>query len=801
MLYPQNIEYKLGFNQIKDIIKENCNGALAQQLTEELTFSADFEALNKNHNQVFEFVDIISNTKRSFPSGNFIDIQQMISKLSVTGAFIYEEEWLNIRNSLRTLIGCVQYLDHEESTGYIHLKELIYDLHLDRNLVKNIDAVIDEDGKVKDNASPMLKELRTEMVQEQNKLRKKLDQFLTNAQKNGFSDEDMTITVRNSRLVIPLKAEYKRKFKGFVHDESATGQTVFFEPEEVLELNNYIKELEYAEKREVTRILTALSDQFKKHIPDLSKGNLVLGMIDFIRAKAKLAIDLGAENPHKSKESEIKWERAVHPLLYLAHTKLKKKTIPLNIELSSIHRILVISGPNAGGKSVCLKTVGLIQYMYQCGVPVPVKKGSIMGLFKDMFVDIGDEQSIENDLSTYSSHLKNLNHFIKMGNKRSLILIDEFGTGTDPQYGGSIAEAILEKLNENRVFAVLNTHYSNLKVLASQTEGIVNGAMRYETDLMEPLYELEIGKPGSSFALEIAKKIGLPDDLIEHAKSKIGVDKVKTEVLLIQLEQQKNALEKQKAEFKNKEQALSEALKQYDELSAYIEKNKSKLINEAKLEAQILLKDTNKIIEKTIREIKEHKADKDITQNLRNQLDDHKKTNLKIKEREPVKEKTEKKLDTSPIAVGDYVKIKGQDAVGEVLQMRGADVEVQLGVIKTTIKLNKLEKVSRKDSDKSQRETTEKPQKTFDIREKMLNFRTDHDFRGMRAEDALNMLERIMDDAILLNAAEFRIVHGKGDGVLRSVLRSRLKQFKSVQSISDEHADHGGDGVTIVKMK
>ncbi len=801
MLYPQNIEYKLGFNQIKDIIKENCNGALAHQLTEELTFSTDFEALNKSHNQVFEFVDIIGNTKRSFPSGNFIDIQQMISKLSVTGAFIYEEEWMNIRNSLRTLIGCVQYLDHEESTGYIHLKELIYDLHLDRNLVKNIDAVIDEDGKVKDNASPMLKELRTEMVQEQNKLRKKLDQFLTNAQKNGFSDEDMTITVRNSRLVIPLKAEYKRKFKGFVHDESATGQTVFFEPEEVLELNNYIKELEYAEKREVIRILTALSDQFKKHTPDLSKGNLVLGIMDFIRAKAKLAIDLGAENPHKSMESEIKWVCAVHPLLYLAHTKLKKKTIPLNIELSKTHRILVISGPNAGGKSVCLKTVGLVQYMYQCGVPVPVKKGSIMGLFKDMFVDIGDEQSIENDLSTYSSHLKNLNHFIKMGNKRSLILIDEFGTGTDPQYGGSIAEAILEKLNDNKVFAVLNTHYSNLKVLASQTEGIVNGAMRYETDLMEPLYELEIGKPGSSFALEIAKKIGLPDDLIEHAKSKIGVDKVKTEVLLIQLEQQKNSLEKQKAEFKNKEQALSEALKQYDELSAYIEKNKSKLINEAKLEAQNLLKDTNKIIEKTIREIKEHKADKGITQNLRNQLDDHKKTHLKIKEREPVKEKTEKKLDTSPITVGDYVKLKGQDAVGEVLQMRGSDVEVQLGVIKTTIKLNKLEKVSRKDSEKSQRETSEKPQKTFDIREKMLNFRTDHDFRGMRAEDALNMLERIMDDAILLNATEFRIVHGKGDGVLRSVLRSRLKQFKSVQSISDEHADHGGDGVTIVKMK
>lgn len=799
MLYPHNIEHKLGFTQIKEILSENCNGSLAKQLLDAVAFKSDFEEIGKLHNQTFEFVDILSNTKRVFPSHNFIDVQRILGKLSVAGAYIYEDEWVDIRNALRTLNACVQYLDHEESVKYFHLKELIYDLNFDRSLVKSIDAVIDEDGKVKDNASPMLKEIRTEMVTEQNKLRKKLDQFLSSAQKNGYSDEEMTITVRNSRLVIPLKAEYKRKFKGFVHDESATGQTVFFEPEEVLELNNYIKELEYAEKREVIRILSALGDHFKKHLPNLSKGNEVLGELDFIRAKAKLAIDLGAQNPIKSPKSEIKWVKAVHPLLYLAHSKAKKKTVPLNIELNATNRILVISGPNAGGKSVCLKTVGLLQYMYQCGIPVSVQEGSTLGVFNDIFVDIGDEQSIENDLSTYSSHLRNLNHFVKFGHKKSLILIDEFGTGTDPQYGGSIAEAILEKLNHNQVFAVLNTHYSNLKVLASQTPGIINGAMRYETDIMEPLYELEIGKPGSSFALEIAKKIGLPNDLIELAKSKIGVDKVKTEVLLVQLEQQKNALEKQKMEFKNKEAALDDALKQYDELKGYMERNKAKLINEAKLEAQNLLKDTNKLIEKTIRDIKEHKADKVITQQLREKIDEHKKTNLKIKEKEVAKPKPEKKEDLTPIKVGDYVRIKGQDAVGEVLQLRGADVEVQLGVIKTTIKISRLEKASRKDAEKHSSNDT--PQRTFDIKEKMINFRTDHDFRGMRAEDALHMLERIMDDAIILNAPEFRIVHGKGDGILRTVLRARLKQFKSVGSVSDEHADHGGDGVTIVKMK
>lgn len=801
MLYPSNIEHKLGFSQIKELLKSNCEGTLAQEKIETLAFSNDFEKLSVLQEQNFEFVEILRDAKRSFPLNNFIDISQHLSKLQIDGAYIYEDEWVAIRKALRTLIACVQYLDHEESAKYYHLKSLLFDFQIDRTLIKHIDSIIDEDGSVKDNASPTLKELRSELISEQNKLRRKLDQFLTTAQKAGFSDEDMSITVRNSRLVIPLKAEYKRKYRGFVHDESATGQTVYFEPEEVLELNNFIKELEFAEKREVTRILSALTDQFKKHSQSLLLGNELLGTFDFIKAKARLAIDLQAENPKKSKECVINWMKAKHPLLFLAHEKQKKKTIPLDIELNAENRILVISGPNAGGKSVCLKTVGLVQYMYQCGIPVPLKADSVMGMFNDLFVDIGDEQSIENDLSTYSSHLKNLNHFINLGTKKSLVLIDEFGTGTDPQYGGSIAEAILEKLNSNKVFAVLNTHYSNLKVLASHTPGIINGAMRFETEIMEPLYQLEIGKPGSSFALEIAKKIGLSSEVIEAAKSKIGEDTVKTELLLVQLEQQKNALDKQKQEFKNKEQALELAHKQYDELKNYIESNKTKLINEAKQTAQNLIKDTNKLIEKTIRDIKENKAEKETTQIIRNELELHKEQNLRIVEKDKPKKEITLPKDNSPIKAGDYVRIKGQDAVGEVLQLRGSDAEVQLGVIKTTIKLNKLEKVSRKDADKSKKEQELPPTRSFDYKDKMLSFRTEHDFRGMRAEDALELLERIMDDAIILNAKDLRLVHGKGDGVLRTVLRARLKQIKSVESIRDEHADHGGDGVTIVKMK
>ncbi len=798
MLYPENIEQKLGFDQIRELLRAECNGILGISFVNKMRFSSDYDLICKLQNQADEFKQILL-SGREFPDQNFLDMDGAIKKIAILGNFLIEEDWAQLKLALKTLISCLHYLDHADSAPYFHLRDLSFEISIDKSLPRSIEAVIDDTGRVKDNASPTLLELRNTMIAEQGKLRKKLTQILQTAQKDGMADEELGITIRNGRLVIPLFAEYKRKFKGFVHDESATGQTVFIEPEEVLETNNYIKELEYAEKREVIKILSNLTDNFKKHIPELKKANTFLGLVDFIRAKARLGLQMQSINPLKSKKQVINWSNSKHPLLFLANKKSNRKTIPLKMQLTAKDHILVISGPNAGGKSVCLKTVGLLQYMYQCGMPVPTSPDSEFGLFNDIFVDIGDEQSIENDLSTYSSHLTNLQYFIEKGDNKTLVLIDEFGTGTDPQYGGAIAEAILEKLNQKSVFAVLNTHYSNLKAMAENSEGLVNGAMRFETDKMEPLYELEIGKPGSSFALEIATKIGLSADIIESAKQKLGVDKVKMDRLLVELEKEKNSLMVKTFEMQAKEKALKEAIDQYDSLKTYLETNKSKLMTEAKIEAKEIIREANQLIEKTIRDIKENKADKAVTQQIRKEVEKHVEKLVvdipkKQQEVQPIK---------GAIEPGDYVRIIGQDTIGQVNSLKANDLEIMIGEMKLNVKPNKVEKISKKDAEKvlGKEDKTNIKTKGVDIAEKMINFRVEHDFRGMRAEDALNELTYIMDDAILLSVREFKIVHGKGDGILRTVIRTKLKNFKEVESVNDEHADRGGDGATIVKLK
>lgn len=798
MLYPDNIEHKLGFDQIRELLRAECNGILGISFVNKMRFTSDFDLICKLQNQADEFKKIMG-SGRDFPDQNFLDMDGAIKKIGILGNFLAEEDWAQLKLSLKTIISCLQYLDHPDSAQYFHLRDLSFEINIDKSLPKSIEAVIDDTGKVKDNASPTLLELRNTMIAEQGKLRKKLTQILQNAQKDGMADEELGITIRNGRLVIPLFAEYKRKFKGFVHDESATGQTVFIEPEEVLETNNYIKELEYAEKREVIKILANLTDNFKKHIPELKKANTFLGIIDFIRAKARLGLQMDAVNPQKSKNQIVNWTNSRHPLLYLANKKANKKTIPLKMRLKPQERILVISGPNAGGKSVCLKTVGLLQYMYQCGLPVPASSDAEFGLFNDIFVDIGDEQSIENDLSTYSSHLTNLQYFIEKGDNKTLVLIDEFGTGTDPQYGGAIAEAILEKLNQKLVFAVLNTHYSNLKAMAENTQGLINGAMRFETDKMEPLYELEIGKPGSSFALEIATKIGLGQDIIESAKQKLGVDKVKMDRLLIELEKEKNSLMNKTLEMQTQEKALKEAIAQYDALKEYMTSNKAKLMTDAKKEAKEIIKEANQLIEKTIKDIKENKADKVITQQLRKEVDKH----AEKLEKEIPKLHKEIPVLKGEIQPGDYVRIIGQDTIGQVNNIKANDLEIMIGEMKLNVKLAKVERISKKDAEKflGKEEKVSSKSKGVDLTEKMINFRVEHDFRGMRAEDALNELTHILDDAILLNIREFKIIHGKGDGILRTVIRTKLKNFKEVNTIADEHADRGGDGATVVVMK
>ena len=528
-----------------------------------------------------------------------------------------------------------------------------------------------------------------------------------------------------------------------------------------------------------------------------------MGIIDFLRAKAKFAIDINALNPDFINKPILNWENTYHPLLYISFRLSGKEIVPLNIKLDADYRILLVSGPNAGGKSITLKTVGLIQYMYQCGLLVPVAENSKIGLFKNIFIDIGDEQSLEKDLSTYSSHLSNMKHFVRFANQFTLFLIDEFGTGTEPGMGGAIAESILEKINETKAFGVINTHYTNLKLFADHTTGIQNGAMRFDTHNLEPLYQLEIGKPGSSFAFEIAHKIGLPNEVIANAKKKAGEKQVDFDQLLRDLEVEKRNLSQKNQELKIREKDLKKLQADYEILKSELETNRKQLLNKAKQQAKDLLADANKKIENTIRGIIENKAEKQSTKKLRNELEifdnalEPEIINFFPEEEE---ENEEIEVISGNIEIGDMVRIKGQTALGEVLNIKGKDVEVRIGNLKSNIKFNRLEKISRKEFKKQSKEFIP-AMKGIDLNEKMSNFSYQLDLRGKRTEEALTLVDDLIDDAIMLSQAEVRIVHGKGDGILRNLIRNHLKQYHQIASVNDEHADRGGAGVTIVKMK
>jgi DNA mismatch repair protein MutS2 len=673
-------------------------------------------------------------------------------------------------------------------------------VEVDLNLLKSLDRIFDNRGRLKDDASPELQSIRRQIISEQSNLRKRLDSLLKSAKSQGYVSDDVSLTIRNGRMVIPVSAEHKRKIKGFIHDESATGQTVFLEPTEVFDINNEITELGYKERREVVRILTQLTTQLRPSVPQLRRAYAFLGLLDFIRAKAKFAIKTEAINPVFVKEQLINWENTRHPLLLLSFQKQGKTVVPLYIKLDQKQRILIISGPNAGGKSIALKTVGLTQYMYQCGLLVTMAEHSQIGLFKDIFIDIGDEQSLENDLSTYSSHLTNMKHFLKFADKHTLFLIDEFGTGTEPSLGGAIAEAILEKLNESRAFGVINTHYTNLKFFAEHTEGVINGAMRFDVQHLEPLYQLEIGKPGSSFAFEIAYKIGLSHLVINNAKEKVGDKQVNFDKLLRELELEKKKFAVKNQEVAAKDKNLNQTLKEYTELKTHLDTEKKRLMNQAKEEAKRLVREANQKIEQTIREIRENNAGKEETKQLRKELQTFDQS-LKA-ESIPIEPLEELQVVGGEIEAGDLVRIKGQNAVGEVLAVRGKDTEIRIGELKSNVKLNRLEKISRKEYRAVVQENINVPRmQGIDINEKMANFSYQLDLRGKRGEEALTALDDFIDDALMLGTPEVRIVHGKGDGILRNLVRTHLRKYPQVGTFSDEHADRGGAGVTIVKMK
>lgn len=795
MLYPENIEEKLGFDKIKEHLLKLCLSSLGQRYVNNIRFINQYDKLKPLLLQTAEFKEILT-TGETFPGSNYLDVTPHLKKAKVEGTFLLEQELMDIKRSFETLITCVKFLNMK-ADQYPALYALSHGLNLNESLPGQIGAVIDDNGIVKDNASSELATVRREMKKEHHQLRKTLESIFRSSKNSGYVPEGTSLTVRDGRMVIPLNAEHKRRVKGFIHGESATGQTVFLEPAEVLEGNNKIRELEYAERREIVKLLTILTNAIRGQLEPLERAYRFLGVIDFVRAKARLAIELNAELPALINTPVVNWENARHPLLFLAHKALNKSIVPLNITIDDVHKILLISGPNAGGKSICLKTVGLLQYMVQSGLLIPLDSDSKVGIFKDVFIDIGDEQSIENDLSTYSSHLTNMKFVVKNSSAKSLILIDEFGTGTEPQFGGAIAESILRELVRIKVFGVITTHYSNLKQFAERTEGMQNGAMRFDVQKLAPYYMLEIGKPGSSFALEIARKIGLSNEVIDHAKELLGREHTDMDKLLRDLERDKLRVNRRERSLKDKERSLTKELEKYEEVNTNITGKRKEILNQAKEEAARLLDNTNKEIEKTIRHIKENKAEKKETKQVRTKLASLKE---KVKPEKIDRKDPEIKVIEGAISIGDYVRLIGQNVVGQVVGEKGKGLEVVIGELKSNIKRNRLEKVLHTAVKSLRKEKRTESLQSKNLNQKNANFNSRIDVRGKRAEEILPIVEQFIDEAVMFGIQEVKILHGTGHGVLRDIIRQRLKEEPQVTSFKDEHVEHGGAGITVVSL-
>ncbi len=802
MLYPkESIENKIGFDRIRQQLVNACASSLGVAFVEKMSFTDDFEKVSKLMRQTEEFRQILSGAE-PFPASNYIDVNQHLEKAKVIGTFLTSEEFHELQLSLQTIFNCLKFFQKTTEEAYPYLKALSGFVHLDKSILTKINQIIDEKGQIRSNASKELQNIRRTILSSQSRVRKVLEQVIHAAKSNGYVADDAQFTVRGGRMVIPVMAEHKRHIKGFIHDESATGQTVFLEPAEVLEINNEIRDLEYQERREIIRILKELTAALKPYLPSLKTAYHFLGMMDFIRAKAKCALKQEATLPELVTGCTIDWSRAQHPLLKESLEAHGKKIVPLNIQLGSDQRIVVISGPNAGGKSVCLKTVALLQYMMQNGMLIPVDSHSKAGIFKHIFIDIGDEQSLENDLSTYSSHLTNMNYFTKFADKYTLFLIDEFGTGTEPQFGGAIAEAILDNLYQKKAYGVITTHYTNLKQFADRRPGIINAAMAFDAEHLEPLYQLKLGKPGSSYALEIARKIGLPAAIIEEAKEKIGEERVSFDQMLNELEVERKKYQDLLRDTNEKNSRLTRRVQEYEELKAFVDEKKNKIINEAKEEAKRLLNEANQRIEQTIRTIKETQADKQRTQEARKALTSFREQTTVKKSPVVARFKTKSSVADKSIGKGDVVQIKDNGAMGEVLGIKRNTAEILIGSLKSSVKLNRLEKISKEAYRKSLGKVTKESNRGgINLNEKMASFSTNLDLRGKRAEEVFNDVDNFVSDAYMFGMNELRIIHGKGDGILRQVVRDQLKRFPNVKSFHDEHIEQGGSGVTVVELK
>ena len=867
MIYPNNFEHKLGFDEIRRLLKGHCLSTLGKEKVDEITFSTDAAQVNEWLTQVREFRRL-QEEKDDFPMQYFFDVREAVSRIRLEGTHLEEDEVWDLRRSLETIANIVKYLnrtsdeDDAEREGlepdypYPALHRLTEGVTTFPAMIRRIDSILDKFGKIKDSASMTLAGIRHDLEKTQGSISRTLYTILHSAQKDGLVEKDAAPTMRDGRLVLPVAPSVKRRINGIVHDESATGKTVFIEPAEVVEANNRVRQLEAEERREVIRILTVFTDEVRPHVKEILDSYQFLATIDLIYAKTQLAQQTKAFEPQVENRPHLDWIRAVHPLLQLSLEKQGKNVVPLDIMLSgekqevrgerkpSSGRLLIISGPNAGGKSVCLKTVGLLQYMLQCGLPIPIGDRSTTGLFHHILIDIGDEQSIENDLSTYSSHLMNMKQMMKMADAHTLLLIDEFGSGTEPTIGGAIAEAMLKQFWKKQAFGVITTHYQNLKHFAEDHPGVINGAMLYDRHEMQALFQLAIGQPGSSFAIEIARKTGIPEEVIKEASDIVGSDYIQSDKYLQDIVRDKRYWEGKRQTIHQHEKSLESKINRYEDELTEIDRQRKEILRKAKEEAEELLRESNKKIENAIREIREAQAEKERTRLVREELNTFKeelaeidtKDNdeviaRKIRQLQERKERREKRKQEKaqkaanptatvavskpaeaekPIAAGDTVRIKGLTSVGEVESTDGKMAVVIFGGMKTKMRADRLEHAEKPKSQLSKQEERNSniagsygvvSRDTRDVIDnRKLNFKQDIDVRGMRGDEAINAITYFIDDAILVGVSRVRILHGTGTGVLRQLIRQYLATVPNVSHFRDEHVQFGGAGITVVDL-
>ncbi len=825
------IESKLGFEKVKNQLIMRCSTNYAKERVSREVVSHNPSTIEKRLTLTDE-MRLICMFEPSFPSNGFIDSIEYLAPLEVEYSCISLENMQKLAVFVENLRGILNFFKNCKEESYLNLKAMAAPIMYFPQIGERIDGILDRHGQVRDNASAELYNIRRSIREKEGSISRKIQSILKKAQQDGIADEDATVSARDGRILIPVSAGNKRKLPGFIYDESATGKTVFIEPMEVVELNNQVKELYFAQQREIARILMEFSNFLRPYLPELLSAAKFVGEIDFIRAKALVALQMEAGKPILSADNTLKIVKGRHPVLEATLKKENKPIVPLTLTLTPGKHILVISGPNAGGKSVCLKTVGLLQYMFQWGMLIPASEVSEFRIFDNIFIDIGDEQSIENDLSTYSSHLTNMREILRSATKDSLVLIDEFGTGTEPAAGGAIAETILSNIEQRGVFGVITTHYTNLKMYAGNSKGTINGAMLFDVGKIEPLYKLEVGLPGNSFAFELARKIGLPESIVKQAEQKAGDGFVDLEKQLRKISRNKRALDEKLAKIKSTDKTLESITDKYERELADIQKIKKQIIEQAKQEAQQIVSDANKKIEATIKTIKEAQAQKEKTKAARRELEEFNaqvkqdsldEQDLKIaKKMQQLQDRKKRKQERKEgkqqlgdqkgvenrlsgeereLSVGDKVRFKSNNMVGEVMQIGGNWINVSVGSIMSKVSKESVVAISNNEFNATIKTLPKQMSAhSSSISERKLNFKPDIDIRGERLMDALPIVERFIDDAIMVGVSEVKILHGKGNGILKEEIRKFLKTMPGVVNCKDEDVRFGGSGITIVTL-